>query len=137
MGAGSATLSYRPISFHGTFTASEIQFTLNGGTVPALGATKIKPLETKPVACIDATNTNPEGCVPPHLDGIPEVDVFDVAAGAWVRLPHLGQGAIYALEESDRYADPATGQVLMRFVNESADQGLGFQFQISISGVIS
>ncbi len=137
MGAGSATLSYRPISFHGTFTASEIQFTLNGGTVPALGATKIKPLETKPVACVDATNTNPDGCVPPHLDGIPEVDVFDVVTGAWVRLPHLGQGAIYALEESQRYADPATGQVLMRFVNESADQGLGFQFQISISGVIS
>ncbi|MES2209472.1 MAG: hypothetical protein V4515_04715 [Chloroflexota bacterium] len=137
MGAGSATMAYRPISFRGSFAASEVQFTLNGGRVPAPGPTPIRPLETKPIVCIDATNTNPEGCAPPQLDGVPEVEVFDVVAGTWARLPHLGGGAIYALDEPERYVDRATGQVLVRFVNESADQGLGFQFQISISGVIS
>ncbi len=137
MGAGSATIAYRPISFRGSFAASEVQFTLNGGAVPAVGAVHIQPLDGKPVACTDATNSIPKGCSPPRLDGVPEMDLFDVVAGAWVRLPHLGQGAIYSLADPERYVDRATGQVLARFVNESADQGLGFQFQISISGVIS
>lgn len=137
LGAGSATLAYRPISFRGSVTASEVQFSLSGGTVPSLGATHVKPLDMKPVVCKDATNANPEGCTPPRLDGLPEMDLFDVTAGAWVRLPHLGQGAIYSLDDPGRYVDRATGQILIRFVNESADQGLGFQFQISIKGVIS
>ncbi|MBI2762683.1 MAG: hypothetical protein HYX54_02850 [Chloroflexi bacterium] len=137
LGSGSATLAYRPISFRGSLAASDVQFSLNGGAVPGAGAIRIKPLDKPPVACTDSTNSNPAGCAPPRLDGIPEIDVFDVAAGAWVRLPHLGQGAIYALDDPAPFVDPATGQMLLRFVNESADQGLGFQFQLSISGVIS
>ena len=97
----------------------------------------MSPLDSKPVACVDPANSKPDGCTPPHLDGVPEIEVFDVKAGEWARLPHLGQGNIYALAAPERFTDRATGQVLIRFVNESADQGLGFQFQISISGVIS
>ncbi len=137
IGAGSVTIGYRPISFRGSLAASDLQFSLNGVQVPAAGATKIEPLEVVPVPCTDPTNTVPDGCVPPRFDGIPEVELFDLAAGAWVRLPHLGQGATYALADPARYVDPASGQILIRFVNETADQGVGFQFQISISGVIS
>ena len=86
---------------------------------------------------MDSTNSKPEGCTPPRLDGVPELEVFDVVAGAWARLPHLGQGNIYSLDSPARFVDRATGQVLIRFVNEAADQPVGFQFQISISGVIS
>lgn len=137
LGAGSATLAYRPISFRGSIAASEVQFSLNGGTVPGAGATHVEPLDKTPVPCADSTNTNPEGCTAARQDGIPEIDIFNVKTATWLRLPHLGQGAIYTLDDPGRFVDPATGQVLMRFVNGSADQGLGFQFQLSISGVIS
>lgn len=137
MGAGSATIAYKPIAFSGTIAASDVQFSLNGTTVPSQGSVALEPLASPPVRCTDAANTTPAGCVAPRLDGIPEVDVFDVKAGAWVRLPHLGQGATYALKDAARYVDPSTGEVLFRFVNDSADQGVGFQFQVSISGVIS
>lgn len=137
MGAGSATIAYRPIGFRGSFAASEVQFSMNGASLPSASATSVAPLDVKPVPCTDATNANPAGCTPPHLDGIPEIEVFDVDAGAWARLPHLGQGTVYSLDTPARFVDRSTGQVLIRFINESADQGLGFQFQISISGVIS
>jgi hypothetical protein len=137
MGAGSATIAYQPIAFSGTIAASEIQFSLNGTAVPAPGAAVLEPLATAPVTCKDPANTTPAGCVPPRLDGIPEIDVFDVKAGAWVRLPHLSQNASYTLKAPDRFVNPSTGAVQFRFVNDSADQGVGFQFQVSISGVIS
>jgi len=137
LGAGSATIAYQPIAFRGTLAASELQFTLNGTAVPVAGATRIHPLEEVPVRCTDPANTTPEGCVPARLDGIPEVELFDRGTAAWVRLPHLGQGAAYSVEDPARYVDPATGQVIFRFLNETQDQGIGFQFQLSISGVIS
>ena len=43
----------------------------------------------------------------------------------------------FSIADPERYIDPATGQVLVRFVNEQQDSGVGFQFQISISGEIS
>ena len=43
MGAGSATIAYRPISFRGSFAASEIQFTMNGASLPGQGATHVAP----------------------------------------------------------------------------------------------
>jgi len=137
MGAGSATIAYQPLGFSGSIAASDVQFSLNGGPVPAAGSVALEPLPAAPVSCTDAANTTPDGCVPPHLDGIPEIDVFDVRAGAWVRLPHVGQGGSYKLKDPARFVDPATGAVLFRFVNDSADQGVGFQFQVAISGVIS
>lgn len=137
MGAGSATIAYQPLPFSGSIAASDVQFSLNGTVVPAAGSVALEPLASAPVTCKDASNTTPAGCVAPRLDGIPEVDVFDIRGGAWVRLPHLSQNASYALKDPARYVDPATGEVQFRFVNESADQGVGFQFQVSISGVIS
>jgi len=137
MGAGSATIAYQPIPFGGSIAASDVQFSLNGAAVPSAGAVAIEPLAAAPVTCKDPANTTPAGCVAPRLDGIPEIEVFDVTGGAWVRLPHLTQNASYALKDPARYVDPATGEVLVRFVNSSADQGIGFQFQLSISGVIS
>jgi hypothetical protein len=90
------------------------------------------------VGCTDLTGLEPPGCEPPRLDGIPVVELFDrTGAGAWVRFPHMGQGAAYRIADPARYVDPATGQVLVRFVNEQQDSGVGFQFNIAISGVVS
>ncbi len=137
MGAGSATIAYQPIAFSGAIAATGVQFSLNGGTVPALGPVEIEPLTNPTDTCKDAANTTPAGCVPPRLDGIPEMDVFDISAATWMRLPHLGQSATYSLKDPTRYVDASTGEVLFRFVNGSADQGIGIQFQVAISGVIS
>ena len=140
MGAGTATIGYQPISFEGTIAASEIQLALNfgGGSFPSPSPTPLKPLDAIPVTCTDLTNSAPAGCAPQKLDGIPEIEIFDrTGAGSWARLPHLGQGGTYAIENPERYVDPATGQILIRFVNEQQDSGVGFQFNIAISGVIS
>ena len=137
MGAGSATIAYRPMGFSGTFAPSDVQFSMNGGQVPSPTSVELEPLASAPVTCTDPANTKPDGCTPPRLDGIPELEVFDVRSGAWLRLPHLGQNASYKLKDPARFVDPSSGEVLFRFVNDSADQGVGFQFQISISGVIS
>jgi hypothetical protein len=138
MGAGSATVAYRPLSFEGSFAATELQIALSfgGAEFPTGNPTPVKPLDVHPVTCTDSLNTDPPGCVAPHLDGIPEVELFDRAGeGRWVRLPHLGQGSAYAVENPERYIDPATGQALLRFVNEQQESY--FQFNIAISGVIS
>jgi hypothetical protein len=140
MGAGSATIAYQPITFEGTIAASEVQLALNfgGGSFPSGNPTALTPLDTIPVTCTDIVNAQPPGCVAPHMDGIPDVEIFDrTGEGRWVRLPHLGQGGTYAIADPERYVDPATGQILIRFVNEQQDSGVGFQFNVAISGVIS
>ena len=136
MGAGSASIVYQPIDFQGTLTANQVQFSLNGAPVPITGAAPIHPLASIPVTCTDANTSTPPGCVARRLDGVPEMELFDRITATFVRLPHVAMGATYELEQPERYVDPATGALLFRFVNESADQGVGFQFQVAISGVI-
>jgi hypothetical protein len=138
MGLGQATLSYRPIPFEGTFTVSQIRLSMGNRGGPGLPEPKeIEPLPTIPVACTDVAHTTPKGCVPPRNDFLPEVEVFDRSAdGVWVRLPRLSADAGYTLAHPARYVDPATGQVLVRFVNESPDPGstVQFGFQLALVG---
>lgn len=140
MGAGSATIAYQPIGFDGRLAASELQLALNfgGGSFPSRSPVSVSALDEAAVTCTDRANTEPAGCVPPALDGLPEVELLDrTGRGTWIRLPHLGGGSAFSIADPERYIDPATGQVLVRFVNEQQDSGVGFQFQISISGEIS
>jgi len=140
MGAGSATIAYQPIGFDGRLAASELQLALNfnGNAFPSGSPASMAALAEAPITCTDPANTEPAGCEPPRLDGLPEVELLDrTGRGTWVRLPHLGQGSAFTIADPERYIDPATGQVLVRFVNEQQDSGVGFQFQIAISGEIS
>ena len=140
MGVGSATIAYQPITFEGSLVASELQLALNfsGSSFPSSSPVSARALDSVSVTCTDVANTQPPGCTPPRLDGIPEVELFDrTGDGAWVRLPHLGQGSAYAIENPGRYVDRATGQLLVRFANEMPESNVGFQFQVAISGVIS
>jgi hypothetical protein len=140
MGLGTATLSYRPIPFDGTFSVSQIRMSLGNGANAAPGNGKeIEPLPSIPVACTDVAHTTPKGCTPPRNDFLPEVELFDrTGQGAWVRLPRLSADAGYTLADPARYVDPATGQVLVRFVNESPDPGatVGFSFQLALVGTV-
>ncbi|MBI2776505.1 MAG: hypothetical protein HYX57_04440, partial [Chloroflexi bacterium] len=141
MGQGSATIAYTPIAIGGSFAASELQLALNfqGGSFPSGAPIPLKPLDGVPQpTCTDPAKTEPAGCRPPAVDGLPELELFDrTGSGSWVRLPHPGQGTAYSIENPERYVDPTTGQVLVRFINEVQDGGVGFQFQVAISGVIS
>jgi len=140
IGGGAATIAYQPIGFDGTISPTELQVSLNfgGGSFPSAGAADLKPLEVIPVMCKDPAVDDPPGCEQPRFDGVPEIELFDRSgAGSWVRFPHMGQGAVYRIDDPGRYIDPATGQVLVRFLNEQQEGGsVGFQFNIAISGVI-
>lgn len=138
MDAGTATLAYRPIPFEGTFTVSEVRLSLTqgGGFLPP-GGEPIVPLPAPPVACTDIPGTTPAGCQPARQDFLPEVELFDrTADGAWVRLPRLDPEAAYTLADPERYVDPTTGQVLVRFVNENLQGGVGFGFQLALTGEV-
>jgi len=138
MGLGTATLSYRPIPFEGTFRVSQVRLSLgSGGNLVLESGKEIKPLPSLPVACTDAGHTTPKGCQAPRNDFLPEVEVFDrTGDGAWARLPRLTAEASYTLADPSRYVDPGTGQLLVRFVNESLEASVGFSFQVALVGAV-
>jgi hypothetical protein len=138
MGAGSATLAYRPIPFEGRFTASEIRMLLGtgGNVLPTLGGKTVVPLDEIPVNCTDLNNALPEGCEPRRDDFLPEVEVFDVTSGTWARLPRLAADAGYTLAEPTRYVDPSSGQMLVRFINDNPESSVGFGFQVALAGEV-
>lgn len=140
MGFGQATLAYRPIPFEGAFSVREIQLSLtSGGGIDGRpqGGKVIEPLPSIPAGCTDSENSIPEGCVAPRDDFMPEIEVYDrTGEGAWLRLPRLAADAAYTLANPGRYVDPATGQMLVRFVVESAEKTAGFGFGLALMGTV-
>lgn len=127
-GRGSAEIAYRPVTFDGSIAATQLAFGLNYGDPGfAVDPKPIEPLPTIPEPC----EPGAAGCN--NFDGLPEVELFDLTDQAWKRLPHLESGSRYAVTEPGRYVDPATGTVLLRFVNDNSD-GVGFGFDLSITG---
>jgi len=101
----------------------------------------IEPLDEIPPACNAQLEDcpggdnlkNPNGNV--NFDGMPEVEVFDVAASEWRRLPHLTQGQRYSLASPTSYIEPSTGTLLVRFVNDNVDS-VSFNLGVELSGVV-
>jgi hypothetical protein len=130
-GRGTAEMSYRPIAFDGTLTATQLAIGLNFGDPGfTLDPKVIEPLATIPKPCGD---TPEAGCQMPVFDGLPEVELFDLTTSQWRRLPHLTGGTRYAIADPAHYVDPPTGTVLIRLVNDNSD-GVGFQMDLSITG---
>jgi hypothetical protein len=137
MGAGTATMSYRPIPFVGRFAASEVRMSLGtGGNGLPAGGEEIAPLDEVPEPCTDVTNVLPKGCEPRRVDFLPEVEVFDLATGEWARLPRMLESRGYTLARPERYVDGATGQLLVRFVNDAPDAQVSFMFELALEGTI-
>jgi hypothetical protein len=67
---------------------------------------------------------------------MPDVEVLDRTTGAWVRLPRMDMDATYSLADPTRYVDPVTGQLLVQFVNNDQNAGMGFGFQVAIAGTV-
>lgn len=142
-GQGSVTMAYRPIAFQGTFEASRVLFAVGYGQV--LNEAAAQPVEILPAICVvprdDRTGlVVDDPCPPPPdpvaWDGMPEVEVFDrTGDGQWLRLEHLAQSTTYELDDPERYVDPATGTVLVRFVNETQNQA-GIGFDLGLDGIV-
>jgi hypothetical protein len=130
-GKGTAELSYRPIAFTGSIAATQLAVGFNFGDPGfSVEPTVTAPLDSIPVTC----GSEPiQGCVQPVVDGLPEVELFDLQGAAWRRFPHLTGGSRFAIAEPQRYVDPATGTVLVRFVNQNNDN-VGFSLDLSITG---
>jgi hypothetical protein len=133
-GAGSVTVAYRPVAFQGLLSVKTVSMGLNFG---GPGAPITGQPEAIGPACVDASgNALPCASVAPARDNLPEVEVFDRAgSGQWFRLPHMTGGRAYDLQDPGRYVDPASGTLLVRFVNGGQDS-VGFSFSLSITGDI-
>jgi len=132
-GKGSVTLAYRPMALEGSFTPDRLTISLGFGETGTGGdPLPIEPLEAIPVTCTDAVKEDCETIVP---DGLPEAELFDLTTSAWVRLPHLNQTSRYSVADPARYVDPASGTVMIRFVNEVNEQ-VGFNVSLSIRGTV-
>jgi hypothetical protein len=131
-GRGSITVAYRPIGFEGRMTATQLAIGLNSAEKGlVVEPVPVKPLATIPPSC-EPSPTN--DCVPEVPDGLAEVELFDIDAGTWHRLPHFQAGNQYAIDSPARYVDPTSGTVLVRFVNDVGDTG--FSVDVSITGDI-
>jgi hypothetical protein len=138
MGVGTVTVAYRPIPFGGTFAPSALRLGFNSvNGFLAAGGKPVEPLATIPPACTDLQQSQPPGCIGPRQDFLPDVEIFDRSGqGAWVRLPRFAQDSAYSVANPERYIDPSSGQVLVRFVNDNPDSNLGFGFGVSIEGEV-
>jgi hypothetical protein len=125
-GQGSVTVAYRPVAFEGSIRATVLALEFNAGADIGAGSGTIEPVGPPPTS---APTTGP------NFDGLPEVDLFDRTAGAWVRLPHIAGGVATSVKDPDRYVDPTSGSVLVRFVNSRTDS-VGFQFAVRIDGEV-
>lgn len=132
-GRGTATVAYRPTSLEGTLDVTEVSIGLNfGDTGIVVPATPIEPLASIPPRCPNPPSAD---CAPAVLDGLPEVEVFDVTNQEWRRLPHLSPGPRYGLADPARYVDPTSATVLVRYVNDRQDN-VGFSVDLSITGTV-
>jgi hypothetical protein len=130
-GRGSITMAYRPIGFEGRLTATQLAIGLNSGEKGlAVEPVPVKPLASLPPACEPSPT---DDCVPDVVDGLAEVELFDIEAGAWKPLPHFQSGTQYAIDSPARYVDPTSGTVLVRFVND-VSENVGFSVDVSITG---
>lgn len=133
-GQGSVTVAYRPIPFEGTFTVRKVLLGVGfGGEIMAGGGRPIAPAPPGPFPEPVATD-GPNGGVG-GWDGLPDLEVFDLANKSWQRLPHLTQGTTYELTNPAEYVDSATGSIQIRFVNDRQDS-VGFSFSLALEGTV-
>ncbi len=149
IGKGSITVAYRPIAFDGALSVRRVVLSLGFGGDLSVGSRDVKTVDpVSPQPCRDEPADLPNCSKPPpapscdpnsqdcskFFDGLPEVEVLDrTGAGTWMRLPHLSNSSAYELRNPDRYVDPASGTLELRFVS-NRQEGVGFTVQVRIEG---
>ena len=93
---GEVEVSYRPVAFGGSIDATELVVGMQTFSDGNLGKPEvIEPLPAIPPPC-DNAEDRPAAS---PFDSIPEVELYDLDAEAWVRLPHFVGGTRYAIDE--------------------------------------
>ena len=131
VGAGSATLAYRPIVFDGELAATRLLLSMGFGGEPGIGSEPPRPMAPSdrpaPIVCDPAA----EECV--RGEALPSVEIFDRTAGGWRNLPAFSVGHVYDLADPERYVDRGNGAVLVRFASDNQG-GAYFSFHVRIEG---
>ena len=142
IGAGSATIAYRPIAFDGRLDATRVVLAFNTGGIATLppGGADVDPVAPTPEPTGSAAPTGSPGATagpaqPPDASGLPAVEVWDLQAGAWRHVPNPTPGVPFSLRDPARYVDPGSGTLLLRFTNDRQD-GIGFQLAVQIEGTV-
>ncbi|HVL53491.1 MAG TPA: hypothetical protein VM344_04470, partial [Vitreimonas sp.] len=149
MSTGTATIAYRPIAFEGSLAVTKVALALNAGdgardsggrVLEVADPQPCRDVEAAPPDCTEfeppTCNPNVEHCFEKGFDHTPALELFDRAdGGRWVRMASMEAGKSYEIDDPDRYIDPASGTLLVRFVNELEEE-IGFTFQVRISGEV-
>jgi hypothetical protein len=130
-GPGTVAMSYHPISFEGAFRPTRVLLGMTWGgdiSLPGRPPTVLEPIER-----CEPTEDVP--CPVPPQDGLPEVEVRDRITGEWIPFPHFEQNQAYELGDAERWVDPSTGELAVRFVNDRVD-GVNFGFAVELTGIV-
>ena len=151
-GNGTARIVYKPIPFEGTLKPTRVLVGMNFGGDIGLQGLDPETLQPAP-ACVgpvpsqNASGNDPgatskpgqegDACDPKSgPDGLPAVEIRDRKTGEFVLFPAFDQGRVYSLDDPERWVDASTGEVEVRFTNDSPD-GIGFQFNVQLEGDVS
>ena len=85
---GSAELSYRPIAFDGTLTATQLAIGFDSAS-QGFGPEASRRAAPDDPGRVPARDQPTDGCVPLVFDGMPEIELFDLTDGTWKRFPHI------------------------------------------------
>jgi hypothetical protein len=124
---GTVTQVYRPVAYGGSIKVRKLVLKMNTGGGPSLST----GAAVKPTGHADVTPTKAE--IDAQQDNIPIVELYDRIAGQWMRFPHIAAGSSMTIADPERWVDPASGSVLVRFRADRPD-GVGFQFQVQLEG---
>jgi hypothetical protein len=153
LGGGSATLAYRPIPVTGELRPTRLALGVNMGVVGPLGGggdgvEPAPPDDAEPgttpapgsgttdgggTSGGDAAPAPDEPIVPPDEAGLPTIELFDIEAGAWRRIPDLASGIVVEIRDPARFVDAASGTVLVRLANDRQD-AVGLQLAVQLEG---
>ena len=147
LGRGTMTVEARPQGLEGIFHATSLEVVLTQGELMPMRGTgqPLEPLpdaeqpdQVDPLGAATGEGGGGGGEVPgkePFFDMLPELQLWDHAAGRWFEFPHLTGSRNYSVS-ADRFVD-TSGSVRARMVNRGGvDEQSYFQWLVRLEGTI-
>lgn len=119
MTRGTVVVETRPRNVEGQFKITSLELALTQGENRTLagGGERVEPLpQDQQPAQDDPLGEPPDSDVPPRGEEMPDLQLFDHAAGRWLEFPRFTTLRSYNIAEPERYVD-SSGRLLVRFVN--------------------
>jgi hypothetical protein len=145
LGQGSATVAYQPLTFGGSVEPDRLFVSIapgGGADINPNRALEAEVLLAPPNYCAGQgqgqgpVDDPDEPCVLPPLDGTPDIELFDrTGEGFWTPFAHFSFGSTYEIPNPERYVDPGSGTVLVRYVNPGPNEAY-FGFGIRLEGTV-